>query len=182
MADKALCSIPGCSKPVKRRRVCYAHHKMLPPYKRTHFGIGYIEDAIRDPRDDCMIWPLSCDQFGYGIVHDSETGTLRAHRSVCIRAHGPPPKPNMHARHTCDNPPCYNPRHLEWGTAGDNVQDSFRRRRRKTGENHYNSKLSNKDVADIRASDERPYILAAKYGVSYRAIRYIKVGRSRKWD
>lgn len=182
MATKALCSIPDCNKPVRSRGTCYAHHRSLPPFKAPQFGLGYIEEAIRNPRDECMLWPLAVDALGYGVVHDPETRAQRAHRAVCIRAHGPPLAPGMHARHRCDNPRCYNPRHLEWGSAGDNIADSLKRGRRKTGENHPNAKLSNQDIIDIRLSNERPYTLAAKYGVSYRAIRYIKVGRYRKWD
>lgn len=41
--------------------------------------------------------------------------------------------------HTCDNPPCANPRHLFLGTAADNTADMFikGRARRLTGDQHY---------------------------------------------
>lgn len=36
-------------------------------------------------------------------------------------------------RHTCDNPPCCNPRHLEPGSHQDNVDDMVKRAARKRG-------------------------------------------------
>lgn len=32
-----------------------------------------------------------------------------------------------HTRHSCDNKRCWNPEHLEWGSAGDNMQDHLKR-------------------------------------------------------
>src|SRR5260370_813907 len=61
--------------------------------------------------------------------------------------------------HECDNPSCCNPSHLFLGTQNDNMQDKMRKGRHvkrsgtgksKVGEQHWKSKLLEKDVVEIR--------------------------------
>jgi hypothetical protein len=56
--------------------------------------------------------------------------------------------------HKCDNPPCCNPDHLRLGTQGDNVNDMDSKQRRVSknlvGESHGMSRLTSRDVTDIR--------------------------------
>lgn len=54
-------------------------------------------------------------------------------------------------RHTCDNPACVNPEHLLLGTHADNVQDKVSRGRQYKGPEHHSSKLTDAQVAEIRA-------------------------------
>ena len=51
-----------------------------------------------------------------------------AHVAAFMNTWGPVPK-GMIVRHTCDNPPCINPMHLQLGTQGDNMRDRYMRGR-----------------------------------------------------
>jgi len=57
---------------------------------------------------------------------------------------------NMLVMHTCDNTKCINPEHLQVGTYIDNNKDRDNKNRQAVGENHGQSKLSDKDVELIR--------------------------------
>ena len=92
---------------------------------------------------------------------------------------GPIPE-GMVIMHTCDNPPCVNPSHLQVGTKAENNADTAKKRRHNYGLNHWNARLSDADVADIRASDETRKALAKRYGVTYSHIWRIKAGTHRK--
>lgn len=81
-------------------------------------------------------------------------------------------------RHSCDNPPCWNPSHLELGTQAENVRDRETRGRSQRGERHYASKLTEDDVREIRASGLTGPALGRQYGVSPFTIYKILDGRS----
>lgn len=53
--------------------------------------------------------------------------------------------------HSCDNPPCCNPKHLFSGTRADNVRDMFTKGRGHQGENHAYAKLTEEQVLEIYA-------------------------------
>lgn len=78
--------------------------------------------------DACWPWTGSRDLDGYGrIVAAALDPTLRpipVHRVICEHHYGPPPTAGHFALHSCDNPPCANPRHLWWGTHTDNMRDA----------------------------------------------------------
>ena len=86
--------------------------------------------------------------------------------------------------HKCDNRKCVNPDHLFLGTYKDNMQDAVRKGRMswrgkerpelRRGEAHPSSKLSKKEVLEIRPSSEMGKDLAVKYGVSTNTISRIK--------
>lgn len=69
--------------------------------------------------------------------------------------------------HKCDNPKCINPEHLFLGSHQENMED-MRVKLRKW------SKLTFDDVEEIRESSESSIVLAKKYSVSDRAIRYAR--------
>lgn len=55
---------------------------------------------------------------------------------------------------------------LEWVTSSENKIKAYETKIMQSGEKHYNSKLSNKDIIDIRISNESNEILAKKYNVT----------------
>lgn len=77
----------------------------------------------------CWEWTDYRLPFGYGRIYDGATRRmLLTHRVSYELHHGPIPD-GLIVRHTCDNPPCVNPDHLELGTRVDNMQDCVQRGR-----------------------------------------------------
>ena len=139
----------------------------------------FIVQTVAAPwPDECVLWPYGCDTPGYGILsHDGKR--LGAHREACRLAHGEPP-PGAMALHSCDVRPCINPRHLRWGTPTDNHDD---RRARGAplpgnpgGARNSNARLTDEDVAAIRASPDNNVVLGSRYGVSRHHISKIRNG------
>jgi hypothetical protein len=119
--------------------------------------------------DECIEWPWTLDTRGYPQTrYDGRTRT--AHRVSFLFANGR--EADGQARHTCDNKPCVNPRHIIEGTQVQNMQDAVDRRR-------YRRKLTDEQVAEIRASDEYQAVLGARYGVSQAHISRIKRWQNR---
>src|ERR1035437_8211916 len=81
-----------------------------------------------DNPDECWLWQGSIEQKnGYGRYKHKKK-YHKAHRLVYEIYNGPIPEGNV-VRHTCDNPPCVNPKHLLAGTVQDNTDDMFERER-----------------------------------------------------
>jgi hypothetical protein len=70
--------------------------------------------------------------------------------------------------HSCDNPICCNAKHLWRGTHYDNMRDMIDKGRKTPafGEANGSAKLTEQDVAAIRASKKRGIDLAAEYEIS----------------
>lgn len=84
--------------------------------------------------DECWPWiPKSRTDAGYGLfniwVDDTRRSNFAASRISCFLEHGPLPYKGARSLHSCDNPPCCNPKHLRWGTQRDNVKDAQERGR-----------------------------------------------------
>ena len=65
--------------------------------------------------NDCVLWPLSVNNSGYGMKYDRSSGGKRAylaHRWVYERVVGPIPE-GMVLDHTCRVKDCVNPAHLD---------------------------------------------------------------------
>lgn len=136
--------------------------------------------ALAHQGNDCLIWPFSVGNHGYGQVRAG--GTMRlAHRVLCEAAHGKPPKPKMDAAHRCGNRLCVNPIHIRWASRGENETDKRMHGCDNRGQRHGRSKLSEADVIAIRASDALQRDLALKYGVARQTISDIKTGRRWSW-
>lgn len=58
--------------------------------------------------------------------------------------------------HHCDNPRCFNPRHLFYGAQADNVIDMCQKRRNRgvPGEANHKAKLTKQQVTEIRRLDK----------------------------
>ena len=103
---------------------------------------------------DCKPWTGTVSNLGYGIVWVSRGVQYLAHRVAYCKAHGIELESikGKVIRHTCDNPICVNPDHLIIGTQLDNIRDRVERGRSCKGSKHTNSKLTDEDVAYIRAN------------------------------
>lgn len=101
----------------------------------------------------CWHWSAATDQAGYGII--GWRGRMdRAHRVSWELHSGQAPGPAK-VLHRCDVRGCVNPSHLFLGTQLDNIADMVRKGRQRTnpqfGSNNPQSKLTEAQVADIRA-------------------------------
>lgn len=70
----------------------------------------------------CWPWLGYKNARGYGQVRIEGRRLYPAYRFAWESVNGPMDKA-FEARHTCDNPPCCNPLHIEPGTHADNLAD-----------------------------------------------------------
>jgi hypothetical protein len=78
--------------------------------------------------DACVEWPHARTKKGYGQTYRYGK-TVYVSRVVWEMVNGRALLPGEEVRHSCDNPPCYNPRHLLVGSRKDNMQDAVERQR-----------------------------------------------------
>lgn len=106
-----------------------------------------------DDQTGCWNWIGAKDTSGYGMI--SLDGKIyRAHRLSWV-LHFDEISEGLFICHTCDNRGCVNPKHLFLGTQSDNIKDMWNKgrmshRNAANGENHPSSKLTEKDVLEIR--------------------------------
>lgn len=138
---------------------------------------------IRTP-DEC--WPWTAGTFHYGHGCFSVKGkSVPAHRWGYSQLVGPIPS-GLFVCHSCDNPPCCNPRHWFLGTALDNMRDKVAKGRHRapgptnpaSGERNGRCKLTTADVALIRSSSDSKSALARRFGIGRTQIRRILEGES----
>jgi hypothetical protein len=151
---------------------------------KHHFPWGFTESA-ESQRYVRYFWaqvdqsggPLACwpwvgqgghDSAGYGQARFIGW-TRKVHREAYRLTH-PDFDPELDVLHTCDNPPCCNPRHLFAGTALDNLRDAAAKGR--LGK----KPLTWPKVRAIRAESAAGAsqgTLSRRYGVSQAMVSYI---------
>lgn len=140
--------------------------------------------------EQCWPWTGAISSNGYGSVGYSNR-ICGAHRVAAYLSGiilSPVWEPSLRERtlvlHTCDNPLCCNPNHLFVGNFKDNSDDKYLKQRANNvrGTDHYCSKMTDKQVLDIREQYKTTCHSYAntgrKYGVSSNAIRKIVLGLS----
>ena len=96
---------------------------------------GVLERLLRrrriNPDTGCWEW-TGCifKTSGYGQINIEKKPTT-VQRAMAHLVLGPSP---LYACHACDNPLCFNPEHLFYGTALDNMRDAVRKGRTATGD------------------------------------------------
>lgn len=130
--------------------------------------------------DQCWLWTAGLKR-GYGRIKVKGKDEL-AHR-FSWKLHFGDIQNNLWVLHHCDNPLCCNPAHLFLGTNQDNVDDreSKHRNQPSRGEEHYNHRLSTKDVLEICEKYRKGVVthqsLANEHGVSRSLITQILLGK-----
>lgn len=119
----------------------------------------------------CWEWTAGKFESGYGAFSLGGQ-TERAHRVAWMLTHGE--LPSLFVLHTCDNPGCVRPSHLELGDQFKNQQDCSKRGRKPV------SKLTVKEVKFIRKSTLSNAQLSRKFGVTRGLISKIKLYKSRR--
>lgn len=96
--------------------------------------------------DDNQCWEWTAARSnGYGHFGTGKKfGTKVAHRIAYMISNNTSIPKDMDICHTCDNPPCCNPKHLFMGTAQENMSDMVAKGRsaNNSGENNPNVKIS----------------------------------------
>lgn len=82
----------------------------------------------RGGEDACWPWTKGTDSKGYGQLSHQGVSML-ATRWLMGHLLGKRLEPHEHVLHTCDNPPCINPKHLYIGDAAKNAADRSERGR-----------------------------------------------------
>jgi hypothetical protein len=178
MANISICSIDGCNKPVHvaKHALCSAHYERWKRTRPRRFArakdgepIRLIENILsRPPSKDCLPWPFARNAKGYGVI-GGRRGEALAHAYICARNHGPRPE-GHEAVHSCGNGHlgCVNPGHLRWATRRDNELDKQLHGTHNKGERHGMSKLTEAQVAAIRALKGRARTddVATTFGIS----------------
>jgi hypothetical protein len=153
--------------------------KQAKPKTREQCIQSFWEHVNVLTQDECWEWQgakTGMPGMLYGTIKINKK-RWTAHRLAYVLHFGEIPA-GMLVCHTCDNPPCCNPRHLFLGTHKDNHQDMLSKQRGNPprGDTHPHAKLSEMAVREIRRrykfrGVDDSVSLAKEFGVSQRTIR-----------
>lgn len=155
---KTTCKVCGKDFSARAYQIKISTGKYCSPKCR---GIGVnksipVKDRIykfidKKGEDDCWEFIGCRNSDGYGRIGTTPSKNESAHRIIYKLEKGDIPKGNV-VMHTCDNPPCCNPKHLILGTQNDNIQDMVSKQRHvyNTKENCNFAKLTEKQVIEIK--------------------------------
>lgn len=130
-----VCKVDGCDEPHNCKGYCLKHYTRWKRHgaadDKVHSFAPLIERLRRyvdaSNPDACWEWTGYRNNRGYGKIDRAY-----AHRTSYEVHVGPIPD-GMEVMHSCDNPPCINPRHLSLGTHLDNMRDMARKGRSRRG-------------------------------------------------
>jgi hypothetical protein len=187
------CEIPGCNRRYCSRGMCTMHYQRLKNW--GHIGSAkpmladdgepfkWLENHKNYSGDDCLKWPFAEDGYGRGSLGVGGK-TTRAHRVMCELIYGSPPTPAYHAAHNCGKGHlgCVNPRHLEWKTCAENQEDKRTHGTLLQGEDIWASKLTRKEVLEIRSDwNSTGKEISERYSMSQAQISQIRNRHSWSW-
>lgn len=129
--------------------------------------------------DECWPWQASKNEFGYGRMTAGRGRHLKSHQIAYALHHRKVPE--LFLRHTCDNPPCCNPRHLIEGTQADNMADCKQRGRKKDpptfyGSKHHNTKFDEATALSIARDKRAARRVAAENNISEMTVYRLRKG------
>ena len=199
MATSRICSIEECDKPSKSYGWCNSHYERWrkhgdPLKSRSGAKLSTRPGAAREfyenvvlpyDGDDCLIWPFTRSDNGYGAWNTDrdKIGVTIVSRRLCIEVYGPPPSPDHQAAHSCGRGShgCVTKNHLSWKTRVDNDADKIVHGTTNRGERCASAKLTAADVRAIRDMPGTHKEIAKRFGVSHGAIQAIKARTRWAW-
>jgi hypothetical protein len=122
--------------------------------------------------------------FSVGLRKDGGVKNFWVHRLVCEAFNGPPPSPKHVAAHGDGNPQNNRIENLRWATQSENLSDRWLHGTHINGSKHYNSKLDDAKVREIRrlcATGMRGIDIARLYNITKATVSGIKHRRSWAW-
>jgi hypothetical protein len=133
----------------------------------------------------CWIWTGGVGSHGYGAFGITHDDVRLAHRvSYAIEQRSI--LEGAILRHEYDTPKCVNPAHLVPGDHQDNLLDAVERGGYRTGVDHRNANLSDKEAQEIRdryaTGDETYAEIADDYPVTAGTVGDIVAGDRRGYD
>lgn len=132
--------------------------------------------------DEC--WPWTAARFehrgGYGAFGIARK-VYKASRVAWALGNGKPlPSPQEMVLHSCDNPPCCNPRHLSLGGPQRNAIESYHRNGRVAANRKLTPEIARTITTTYSGARGEIAAMAQTYGVSEAAVRHIVRGRQWK--
>lgn len=140
---------------------------------------AFLRTHVSHDGEECLLWPYRTVSTGYGLAVIGGV-QKRASRWMCILAHGEPPSCDHEAAHSCGVSRCVNPRHLRWATPQQNSADKVVHGTDNSGERNGKTRLTQADIAAIRAAPPHLKPLMERYGVSKGCISKIRSGQ--RWS
>jgi hypothetical protein len=141
--------------------MCSTHYQRWKKYGDTETvksppspAKDWIRNNIKYEADECLKWPFYIDKNGYGCVHkmDGSGRLTTAANVICEAANGPRPSSRHECAHNCGkgNEGCVAPNHLRWALPEENQADRVEHGTSNRGEQQGASKLTQKEVLEIR--------------------------------
>lgn len=132
--------------------------------------------VIPEPMSGCWLWDGGYSGSGYGRFN-VRGKMVQAHRFSYERYVGAIPD-DLFVCHRCDVRPCVNPDHLFVGTQSDNLRDMVAKGRDNPvcGEANWKARLTEVDVAAIRADARSLREIGIDYGIDKSYVWKIKRG------
>jgi hypothetical protein len=143
---------------------------------------------VRSP-DECWPWTGGVNADGYGRFR-VQCQLTSAHRLAYTLVHGTIPESNTPGgsviMHSCDNPRCVNPFHLDLGTHRTNSVDRNNKGRAasRKGESHGRAKLTSADIVKIRKQYATGGVLQRELATQYGVVqtRISRIIRRESWS
>jgi hypothetical protein len=146
----------------------------MPPINKATDAQRLLQKIDQLGPDDCWLWKGGIGTWGYGSFF-LNAKTINASRAAYILLVGPLDDEQV-VCHSCDSPPCCNPRHLWSGTQAENLDDCRKKNRSRNqleangyeGHPRYNAKLTPEMIRSARelyAAGMTQVELGRKFGV-----------------